>query len=64
MAVSAGGFRISAESFRLAVTAAGMVSGFQSLCRQHHNMILGRGVRVISPDVKGCIPSFRLHRGK
>ena len=40
MAVSAGGFRISAESFRLAVTAAGMVSGFQSLCRQHHNMIL------------------------
>ena len=28
MAVSSGGFRISAESFRLTVTAAGMVSGF------------------------------------
>ena len=40
VAVSSGGFRISAESFRLAVNAAGMVSGFQSVCRQHHNMIL------------------------
>ena len=39
VAVSTHGSRISAGSFGLTVTSAGMVSGFQTVCRQHHNMI-------------------------
>lgn len=39
VAVSTDGFTISTDSFGIPVSSAGMVSGFQSVCRQHHNMI-------------------------
>ena len=39
VAVSTDGYSISSESFVIPVSSAGMVSGFQSVCRQHHNWL-------------------------
>ena len=39
VAVSTDGFSISTDSFTIPISSAGMVSGFQTVCRQHHNWL-------------------------
>ena len=39
VAVSTDGFSISTDSFSIPISSAGMVSGFQTVCRQHHNWL-------------------------